>query len=320
MKQRLMDLYFTEGADLSDREVLVKAAADVGLDADTVRDMLASDADVERVEQAANSAKEAGIDGVPTFIIGGVAAVSGAQDPRCWPTPSSRSRTTATSSLEEQRGGPGAVLTARSAAPAPGSRSPRSMSRASARRCAASRALRRDAIADRDDQQRRARRCPVPISIRFASVERNHLRRRSRARCRSRARPRGRSPTFRGTGRASADQQPRDSATAQHRSFIHDGTTPSVITPSPPPARRQEQRRQPAHVPAVRSAGRAPAPPTDAPARTTDAAARREIRRCRAAADAPRPVAPISTKASRGKQPSARGHASRPGRQRRPAR
>jgi predicted DsbA family dithiol-disulfide isomerase len=82
MKQRLMDLYFTEGADLSDREVLVKAAADIGMDADTVRQQLASDADVTRVENAANSAKEAGIDGVPTFIIGGVAAISGAQDPR----------------------------------------------------------------------------------------------------------------------------------------------------------------------------------------------------------------------------------------------
>jgi predicted DsbA family dithiol-disulfide isomerase len=52
------------------------------MDADTVRSMLASNTDVERVEAAANSAKEAGIDGVPTFIIGGVAAVSGAQDPR----------------------------------------------------------------------------------------------------------------------------------------------------------------------------------------------------------------------------------------------
>ena len=82
MKQRLMDLYFTEGADVSDREVLVKAAADIGMDADTVRQQLASDADVTRVENAANSAKEAGIDGVPTFIIGGVAAISGAQDPR----------------------------------------------------------------------------------------------------------------------------------------------------------------------------------------------------------------------------------------------
>jgi predicted DsbA family dithiol-disulfide isomerase len=81
MKQRLMDLYFAEGADLSDREVLVNAAADIGMDAAHVREMLASDADVQRVEAAANAAKDAGIDGVPTFIIGGVAAVSGAQAP-----------------------------------------------------------------------------------------------------------------------------------------------------------------------------------------------------------------------------------------------
>ena len=81
MKQRLMDLYFTEGRDLSDREVLVQAAADVGMDAAKTRELLASGADVERVEAAANSAKDAGIDGVPTFILGGVAAVSGAQSP-----------------------------------------------------------------------------------------------------------------------------------------------------------------------------------------------------------------------------------------------
>jgi predicted DsbA family dithiol-disulfide isomerase len=81
MKQRLMDLYFSEGADLSDPEVLVKAAADCGMDVDVVRRMLASNTDVERVEREANSAKEAGIDGVPTFIIGSVFAVTGAQSP-----------------------------------------------------------------------------------------------------------------------------------------------------------------------------------------------------------------------------------------------
>lgn len=81
MKQRLMDLYFTEGADLSDREVLVQAAADVGLDGDKVRAALASDLDVDTVERAASSAKQAGIDGVPCFIFGGVLAVSGAQTP-----------------------------------------------------------------------------------------------------------------------------------------------------------------------------------------------------------------------------------------------
>jgi predicted DsbA family dithiol-disulfide isomerase len=81
MKQRLMDLYFTEGGDLSDRDVLVRAAADVGLDADKTRELLAGDTDVAAVENAAADAKNAGIDGVPTYILGGVAALSGAQPP-----------------------------------------------------------------------------------------------------------------------------------------------------------------------------------------------------------------------------------------------
>jgi predicted DsbA family dithiol-disulfide isomerase len=81
MKQRLMDLYFMQGADLTDRKTLVQAAADVGLDADTVRAQLASDRDVAQIEQDAQSAKEAGIEGVPCFIFGGKFAISGAQAP-----------------------------------------------------------------------------------------------------------------------------------------------------------------------------------------------------------------------------------------------
>ena len=81
MKQRLMDLYFAEGADLSDRDTLVKAAAECGLDADTIRGRLASAEDTARVQHDADSAKEAGIDGVPCFIFGGVIAVQGAQSP-----------------------------------------------------------------------------------------------------------------------------------------------------------------------------------------------------------------------------------------------
>jgi predicted DsbA family dithiol-disulfide isomerase len=81
MKQRLMDLYFTEGADLTDRDVLVRAAADVGLDPEAVRPLLESEEDVEETTMAANAAKEAGINGVPTFIFNGQYAVSGAQAP-----------------------------------------------------------------------------------------------------------------------------------------------------------------------------------------------------------------------------------------------
>ena len=46
-----------------------------------MREMLAGDTDIDTVTQAAESAKNAGIDGVPTFILGGVAAVTGAQSP-----------------------------------------------------------------------------------------------------------------------------------------------------------------------------------------------------------------------------------------------
>ena len=81
MKQRLMELYFTEGADLTNRAVLLQAASDVGLDAEDVGEALASDQDVAEVEQEAQSAKEAGIEGVPMFIFGGRFAVSGAQEP-----------------------------------------------------------------------------------------------------------------------------------------------------------------------------------------------------------------------------------------------
>lgn len=79
MKQRLMDLYFKEGADLTDPEVLVEAAAECWLDPDAVRARLATDEDVEMIAQSAQAAANAGVTGVPTFILGGKYGVSGAQ-------------------------------------------------------------------------------------------------------------------------------------------------------------------------------------------------------------------------------------------------
>jgi len=81
MEQRLMDLYFTEGGDLTKKAVLVQAAANVGLDPGEVSAALDSDKDVEQVTREAESAKEAGIEGVPGFIFGGRFAISGAQSP-----------------------------------------------------------------------------------------------------------------------------------------------------------------------------------------------------------------------------------------------
>ncbi|TAK47127.1 MAG: DsbA family oxidoreductase [Xanthobacteraceae bacterium] len=80
MTQRLMDLYFTEGADLTDREVLVGAAAAVGLDAPDTRARLAGDADEALITHQATRAAQAGIDGVPTYVLNGAYTITGAQD------------------------------------------------------------------------------------------------------------------------------------------------------------------------------------------------------------------------------------------------
>jgi predicted DsbA family dithiol-disulfide isomerase len=78
MKQKLMDLYFRDGADLTRHDVLADAAASVGLDRETVLAKLASGDDVEAVTAEAEGASQAGIQGVPTFILDGKYALSGA--------------------------------------------------------------------------------------------------------------------------------------------------------------------------------------------------------------------------------------------------
>jgi predicted DsbA family dithiol-disulfide isomerase len=79
MKQRLMELYFRDGGDLTDVNVLVQAAADVGLDAEDVRKRLATDEDVALISGQAQEASEKGISGVPTYVFAQKYAVSGAQ-------------------------------------------------------------------------------------------------------------------------------------------------------------------------------------------------------------------------------------------------
>jgi predicted DsbA family dithiol-disulfide isomerase len=79
MKQRLMELYFRDGGDLTDIDVLVQAAADCGLDADDTRRRLATDEDVALISAQAKEAADKGISGVPTYVFAQKYAVSGAQ-------------------------------------------------------------------------------------------------------------------------------------------------------------------------------------------------------------------------------------------------
>jgi predicted DsbA family dithiol-disulfide isomerase len=79
MKQRLMELYFRDGGDLTDVNVLVQAAADCGLDAEDIRRRLATDEDVALISAQAKEASDKGISGVPTYVFAQKYAVSGAQ-------------------------------------------------------------------------------------------------------------------------------------------------------------------------------------------------------------------------------------------------
>jgi predicted DsbA family dithiol-disulfide isomerase len=78
--KRLFAAYFTEGELLSDPEVLLRAAAEAGLDPDLAAVVVAGDdreAEVRRDEAVAH---EMGITGVPYFVLNGKWAVPGAQD------------------------------------------------------------------------------------------------------------------------------------------------------------------------------------------------------------------------------------------------
>ncbi|HLL27692.1 MAG TPA: DsbA family oxidoreductase [Xanthobacteraceae bacterium] len=79
--EKIFSLFFSEGADLTDRETLLVAAKAGGLDVDNMRRDLAGERDVLEVEKAATFSAEAGISGVPFFIFNNRFAVAGAQTP-----------------------------------------------------------------------------------------------------------------------------------------------------------------------------------------------------------------------------------------------
>ncbi len=76
--------YFEEGEDVSDAGVLRAAAEEAGLDGAVIARLLAGDADRDEVRDEARAAAKMGIEGVPTFIVAGRFAVSGAQPPEIW--------------------------------------------------------------------------------------------------------------------------------------------------------------------------------------------------------------------------------------------
>jgi predicted DsbA family dithiol-disulfide isomerase len=81
MKERLMRAYLTEGEALGDPETLGRLGAEVGLEADRVRQVLASDELAADVRADEERARAFGISGVPFFAIDERYGVSGAQTP-----------------------------------------------------------------------------------------------------------------------------------------------------------------------------------------------------------------------------------------------
>ena len=76
---RLFHLYFTEGVDVGDHEVLANLGAELGLDRDETLRRLASDEDRDEIDVEIAAAQEIGVTGVPTFILIGRYGVVGAQ-------------------------------------------------------------------------------------------------------------------------------------------------------------------------------------------------------------------------------------------------
>jgi predicted DsbA family dithiol-disulfide isomerase len=78
---RLFEVFFTEGGNVGDQEVLVTVAREAGMDETLVRDLLAGDADKDNVRRDIEQARQMGVTGVPCFIIEARHAVMGAQPP-----------------------------------------------------------------------------------------------------------------------------------------------------------------------------------------------------------------------------------------------
>lgn len=81
MKERLLQAYFTDGAHIGDVDALADCAADVGFDHDDVVAFLDSDRGIVEVDAELRFAHENGITAVPTYVLNGMWAVPGAQEP-----------------------------------------------------------------------------------------------------------------------------------------------------------------------------------------------------------------------------------------------
>jgi predicted DsbA family dithiol-disulfide isomerase len=79
VKERLMRAMFTEGEPIGDAEALVRLVAEVGVDAERARTVLAEGTYADAVRADEEEARQLRITGVPFFVIDRTYGVSGAQ-------------------------------------------------------------------------------------------------------------------------------------------------------------------------------------------------------------------------------------------------
>jgi predicted DsbA family dithiol-disulfide isomerase len=79
LKKRLLRAYFTDGQNPSDRETLMRLAAEAGLDTARAREVLASGAFANEVRELEVFYRERGINSVPAMVLNGRHLVSGSQ-------------------------------------------------------------------------------------------------------------------------------------------------------------------------------------------------------------------------------------------------
>lgn len=80
----LFRAYFTDGRDIGDRDTLADIADSCGLDASVILRLLATDEDTQLIRDKDASAREMGVNSVPTFIVASRHAVPGAQPTDLW--------------------------------------------------------------------------------------------------------------------------------------------------------------------------------------------------------------------------------------------
>ena len=84
MVQALFEAYFCHGQDIGDTAILVGISAKIGMDSDMVKRLFASGQDKLEIQERDASARDMGVDAVPTFIVAGQHVVSGAQSVELW--------------------------------------------------------------------------------------------------------------------------------------------------------------------------------------------------------------------------------------------